>query len=45
MSNHKVFDVQDISRSNYFWNEGKTRINIILSAALLTGLICIFIFL
>lgn len=45
MSNHKLFDIQDISRSNYFWNESKTRVNIILSAALLTGLICTFIYL
>jgi hypothetical protein len=45
MSNHKLFDIQDISRSNYSWNESKTRVNIILSAVLLTGLICTIIYL
>jgi hypothetical protein len=45
MSNHKLFDIQDISRSNYAWNESKTRVNIALSAVLLTGLICTIIYL
>jgi hypothetical protein len=35
----KLFDVQEIARSNYLWHTSKTRINIILSATLLIALI------
>jgi hypothetical protein len=31
-------DFQNIARSNYHWNERKTRINLLLSAALLIAL-------
>ena len=44
MDNHKLFDVQEIARSNYFWNESKTRVNIVVSAILLIGLICTIIY-
>ncbi len=45
MRHLKLFDAQDIARSNYFWHEGKTRVNIIISAILLTGLICTIVYL
>jgi len=35
MVSRKCLDLQDIARSNYHWNERKTRINLILSAAIL----------
>lgn len=38
MTGKKLFEVHDIARSNYHWNEGKTRVNLILSAALLVAL-------
>jgi len=39
----KCLDLQDIARSNYFWNEQKTRINLILSAAILIALFGVLI--
>jgi hypothetical protein len=45
MANHKIFDVQDIARSNYLWNESKTRINLALSATLVLALVGLFTFL
>lgn len=44
MDNHKLFDIQDIARANYFWHESKTRVNLIVSAVLLIGLICTSIY-
>jgi len=36
-------DLQNIARSNYHWNERKTRINLILSAAILLVLIGVLV--
>jgi hypothetical protein len=45
MGNPKLFNIRDIARSNYFWRESKTRVNLVISAVLLTGLICTIIYL
>jgi len=39
----KRMDLQNIARSNYHWNERKTRINLILSAAILLVLIGVLV--
>jgi hypothetical protein len=39
MQAKKLMNLQDIARSNYHWNDGKRRVNLILSATLLIALI------
>lgn len=39
MGAFKILDHQDIARSNFYWYEIKIRINIILSLAILAGLV------
>jgi hypothetical protein len=44
MSHKRVFDVNDIARSNYLWRESKTRINIVLSVTIVLLLLGVFAF-
>ena len=45
MSYRKIFNVQDIARSNDLWRESRTRINIALFATALLALLAVFAFL
>lgn len=45
MAAHRFMEVQGIARSNYSFKHGKARINVILSAILMVGLIATIFYL